>query len=774
MDPIEDNPAYRKRAESEGVKAAMVSLPLAQVTSIFAILAVYFTSISQPYQLRELLVLGAMLAVAVIWFMSYRKDMSCELFEPKIVMKHMALAGLVAGCYTTILAFIYLHTAGMESLLLGGMAAGLQGGGALCLAKAPKIALTWTWVISAGLIVSLLIHPGTLVRIDILLLLVYSLFIVRMIHYISNLFIERFLIQIRLDEQNQSIGRILDDLEAKAGEWLWETGQDGVITAVSDKLCQITGKKQDELIGLHCVKVLADTFVHVEDMIKEKQQAEIASKMKSQLVANVSHEIRTPLNAMMGFLQLLVQTEMTQEQEDYLSRLYEASKNLLGTIDNILDFSKIEEGKIELEMIPFSLRKAVEDAVVMFKPLAADKDVEICLTIEEGLPELVLGDPVRVSQILNNLLSNAVKFTEKGRIEVNLSRYAKEEQANTVMCTVRDTGIGMNRDTIDHLFQPFVQADSSITRRYGGTGLGLAITEELVKRMGGIIDVTSEPGKGSCFMVRLVMPAGNENLFRDRSPRDLTRVQTAGLAERGLKVLVVEDNSLNQRFIVTALEKLRMVCDTAADGALAVEKAEKSRYDLILMDCQLPVLDGYTAAEQIRTLRGPNGQVPILALTAGAAEEDRNRSLQAGMNDYLTKPVRLRDLYEKIFQITEGWEPLQEGAPGYEQAVERLVRQMHFTQEEAQSLLDEFILIIPDFMEKMEQTEKNGDYLQLAALAHQMKGLCCNLRLCPIQIAAAQLEAAAKAESQEALRRTSNLKKILIKYSEEKRKCLHD
>ncbi len=549
------------------------------------------------------------------------------------------------------------------------------------------------------------------------------------------------MIQSKLSEQNQIITLLLKDLQKKSGDWLWETDENGIITSISDKLCRILTKQPDELIGLHCFQVLTDTFANVEKLIEDKQHAEMANQMKSQFLANVSHEIRTPLNAMFGFFQLLSQTNISDTQNNYLRKLEEASNNLLYIINDILDFSKIEQGKIALEEADFDLRKVISDSVSLFKPSSVMKGVSMTLLIDDTIPEYVSGDSIRLSQILNNLLSNAVKFTQQGSITISARKTSENDTSYTVEWIVKDTGIGMDDDTINRLFQPFMQADSSTTRIYGGTGLGLAIAYNLVNMMGGTLSVESQPKQGSSFYVNLDLKKCRNKPLTAYTPQPK---QTA-ILEKAIKILLVEDNSLNTMFITTALKSLNVSYETATNGEIAANMATSNSYDMILMDCQMPIMDGYTATSLIRKR---DRRVPIVALTANLSQEDKEKCLLCGMDDYISKPVYLEELKHKILKYTaypKGYPENKTDTPTiYERSVILLANELNFSSKEARELLDAFVFTIPAFIEKLDWASNNTDYHQMSILAHQMKGVSCNLRLPELQEICSRLETAAK------------------------------
>jgi len=367
-------------------------------------------------------------------------------------------------------------------------------------------------------------------------------------------------------------------------------------------------------------------------VIEEKRRADAASEAKGQFLANMSHEIRTPLSGLLGLAALLDGIRDPVESQETVRLIQSSGKMLLGVINDILDFSKVEAGKLELDIAPFDLRSALEQAVGLFRAAAADKNLRLDLTLAPDLPTWVAGDEIRLRQVLQNLTSNALKFTKSGQIVVSAIVQAQEETGYLVRLQVRDTGIGIPPDRIEHLFSSFSQVDSSISRRYGGTGLGLAISKRLVELMGGSISVESQPGLGSAFgfTVPLHQAIALEPLPIDNlASHDLSK----------LRALLVEDNKVNQIVGLKLLKELGILADLADDGAQAVEAAVQNAYDLILMDVQMPDMDGITATREIRARLAGKPQPFICGLSAHVTAEYQERCHRSGMDAYLTKPL---------------------------------------------------------------------------------------------------------------------------------------
>ncbi|MDM8349880.1 response regulator [Pseudomonas sp. sp1636] len=382
----------------------------------------------------------------------------------------------------------------------------------------------------------------------------------------------------------------------------------------------------------------------IELLIKAREESEQANSAKSDFLAMMSHELRTPMNGVLGMLQLLETTEMTREQAEYAALAAESTEHLLKVINDILDFSRIERGALELESIPFNLLELVQTCVQVFQHSAQQRGLELHLDTQGDLELLeVQGDPTRIRQILVNLIGNALKFTEAGSIRVETRWQELDDQVLWLTCAVHDSGIGISAERLEHMFDAFQQADTSISRRYGGTGLGLPIARTLAERMGGTLRGDSQEGQGSVFTLGLPLPFS-------RQVRHISPSAPAKDAQgQGQEVLLVEDNPVNQTVIEAMLRSLGYRVALVGDGAQAVHSVERQHFAAILMDCRLPIMDGYEATRQIRRLAG-QAEVPIIALTANALQGDRETCLNAGMNDYLAKPFKRADLQRVLLR----------------------------------------------------------------------------------------------------------------------------
>ncbi|HWD51845.1 MAG TPA: ATP-binding protein [Acidimicrobiales bacterium] len=537
-------------------------------------------------------------------------------------------------------------------------------------------------------------------------------------------------------------------LRHKAGDYRWvrttlhsEPAESGMTLAMLGYLRDVTERKGMEA-----------------DLRAARRAAVEAARIKSQFLATMSHEIRTPLNGVIGMTGLMLDTVLNPEQREYAETARASGEALLTVINDILDFSKIEAGKMLIETLDFDLRTVVEEGADLLAEQAHAKALELATRIDPDVPLDVSGDPGRLRQILLNLVSNAVKFTETGGVVVAVHLAPTESGGpGTVRFDVTDTGIGLSAEDQRRLFQSFSQVDASTSRRFGGTGLGLAISRQLVELMGGRIGVESQPGQGSTFWFTLPLPAaatrlplggpdmtGTELMAVDDDDALPTDPSSAGARanHRRHLLLVVEDNPVSQKVAARNLEKLGYRVDVAANGTEALDAVERQSYAAVLMDCQMPEMDGYTATAEIRRGEGPGARLPIIALTAGAMSGDRERALAAGMDDYLSKPLKV----EALAAALQRWAPIDippdppdDGGPDLDPATIAGLRDLGGSE-----LLDDLVSLFRDevdrYLNQFDQALADHDPGALQRASHSFKGSSANLGATRLAAVAAAIE----------------------------------
>lgn len=426
-------------------------------------------------------------------------------------------------------------------------------------------------------------------------------------------------------------------------------GKDGQVERIIAIETDISLRKQIEEELVEANRITEQSLKKVNKMLVEltaaKKELEESMKVKAQFMANMSHEIRTPMNAVIGFTELLLKTELSQEQKQYIEAVKTSGKNLLVIINDILDFSKIESGKLEFENIKFSLSQVISTVTELMLAKAGEKNIRLSTKIDQKIPDQLIGDPTRLNQILLNLVGNAIKFTNQGEVKITIELLSEATNVEELKFSVTDTGIGIPEDKLKSLFKAFTQVSNETTRKYGGTGLGLAIAKQLVEMQNGSISVKSKVAEGSTFSFIL-------KFKKNEKPESGSNKVVAKLDFKKLEgstVLLVEDNLLNQILAKKVLTDWKLKVEVAENGLVAIDKLKKNNFDLILMDIQMPEMDGYDATKYIREkLTSPKSETPIIAMTAHALAGEAEKCIKAGMDDYISKPFDTQALYLKI------------------------------------------------------------------------------------------------------------------------------